>query len=258
MLFTIIIATFFVGLVSLVGILLITKKTGEQKNFRSLISLAAGSLLAVAFLDLLPEAMEAADGVFEAHDISAVVLLSVLVFFLLERILHWHHCSDEFNLDIHGHHQKTAVFLNLIGDAVHNIIDGFLIAGAFLLDFNVGVTVTLAVILHEIPQEISDFGVLLYGGLSRGQAGGANILVALTAVIGAIVFYFFGGIFGHLIPIMAAVAVGNFIYLAMADLIPELLHENNRRKVILHTAWVFIGAALIYGVTIFLPHAPVA
>src|SRR3989338_175756 len=113
MLFTIIIATFFVGLVSLVCILLIIKKTGEQKNFRSLISLAAGSLLAVAFLDLLPEAMAEAEGVFEPHDISAVVLLSVLVFFLLERILHWHHCSDEFDSNIHDHHKTTAVFLNL-------------------------------------------------------------------------------------------------------------------------------------------------
>ena len=252
MLLPIIIATILVSLVSLIGILLIFRNNAKRFSLKSLISLAAGSLLAVAFLDLLPEAIEEAEGVFEPRFISGVILLSILAFFLLERILHWHHCSDDLRDHIEEKH--GIIFLNLIGDALHNIIDGFLIAASFLLDFNTGVLVTIAVILHEIPQEIFDFSVLLYGGLNKIKAIFFNVLVATTAIGGAVIFYFFGENFERLIPVMVAVAVGNFIYLSVADLIPELYHEKNRNLIVIHSIWLLVGVAIIYLITLVLPN----
>jgi zinc and cadmium transporter len=175
---------------------------------------------------------------------------------LFERVLHWHHCADEFHphLHEHDHARKGLIALNLFGDSLHNFIDGFLVAGAFMLDFGTGVTVTIAVILHEIPQEISDFGILLYGGLSRARALAYNFLTALTAVLGAVIFYLFGTSFAMAIPVMGAIAAGNFVYLAIADLIPELYNEKNRTKIFIHTLWLLVGVALIYAVTVFVPH----
>lgn len=253
---TIIIATVVISLIALISILFIFRKDKTPSSFRPLISLAAGSLLAVSFLDLLPEAIEASEGIFEPHLISGLVLISILIFFIFERTLHWHHCSDPLHPEhSHRHHQKSLIYLNLTGDAIHNFIDGFLVAGAFLLDFQVGLSVTAAVILHEIPQEISDFGVLLYAGLSRGRAIVYNLAVALTAVIGAITFYFLGESFEIIIPLMAAVAAGNFIYLATADLIPELHHETKRSKIVSHSVWLLIGVLMIYTVGTLIPHS---
>src|SRR3989338_973333 len=206
MLLSIVIATVSVSLVSLVGILLIFRNKTTGPSFKTLISLAAGALLATAFLDLLPEAIEAAEGIFEPHFISAVILLTILGFFILERIFYWHHCSDHRPEHIQARH--SIILLNLVGDGLHNLLDGFLIAASFLLDFNTGVLVTVAVILHEIPQEIFDFSILLYGGLSKIKAIFFNLLVATTAIGGAVIFYFFGESFEHLIPVMVAVAVG--------------------------------------------------
>ncbi len=254
MLLIIIGATIIISLIALIGILLIFRKEQPSSNFRPLISLAAGSLLAVAFLDLVPEAIEETAGLFEPNLISGLILVSILVFFLFERTLHWHHCSDPYHPDKHRHDKKSLIYLNLTGDAIHNFIDGVLVAGAFLLDFQVGLTVTLAVILHEIPQEISDFGVLLYAGLSRNRAIIYNLGVALMAVMGAVTFYFLGENFKNIIPLMAAVAAGNFIYLATADLIPELHNETIRYKIVVHSVWLLVGVILIYAVGVLIPH----
>ena len=253
MLTTIIFATVTISLVSITGIAILFRRELDHRKLRPLISLAAGALLAVAFLDLLPEAIE--ESSLEPHLIFGVTLGSILVFFLFERILHWHHCSESIHeADGGGQPRSHLAYLNLVGDAVHNLIDGFLVACAFLLDVHTGVVVTLAVIFHEIPQEISDFGVLLYAGWSKSRALLANFLVALTAVIGAVAFYFFGGHIEAAVPLMAAVAAGNFIYLAAADLIPELHHETRRRNVVLHTLWLLGGVAVIYLTILLVPH----
>ena len=256
MLFNIILATVIISAISLAGIIFFFRRPFSPKQLRPLISLAAGTLLGLAFLDILPEAIEEAEGVFEPHLITLVVLLSILGFFLFERVWHWHHCSDEIEgHEHHAHSHKSVAYLNLLGDGVHNLIDGFMIAGAFLLDIRVGIATTIAVALHEIPQEVADFSILMHGGFSRLQAIGANLLVALTAIIGAIGFYFCGSSVESVVPIMAAIAAGNFIYLAMSDLIPELHHETNRTDVVLHTLWLFAGVAVIYLITILLPHS---
>lgn len=238
----IIIATVAVSLISLLGVLLFFKKENNMEIIRSLVSLAAGSMLAVSFLDLLPEALEESNT--EPHYILGVTLLSILLFFVFERILHWHHCHDEFHHELQ--HKKHFAYLNLTGDAIHNLIDGALIAGAFMLNTEAGIMVALAVVLHEIPQEISDFGVLLYAGLTRTKAILFNLYVGIVAVIGAVLFYFFGSMFETAIPFMAAIAAGNFIYLATADIMPELYHEKKRINIVLHTAWLIVGVIVIY------------
>src|SRR3989344_7209922 len=211
MLFNIIVATMSVGLISLVGVLVIFRGQIHERFLKVLVSLAAGTLLGAAFLDLLPEAIEESE--FEPHVMTSIALASVLAFFLLERFLHWHHCRDaEHNGEIvraKSGLKRHVVFTNLFGDALHNLIDGFVIAAAFLIDVQTGVVATVAVIVHEIPQEIADFGVLLYAGLTRTRALLSNFVIALTAVGGALAFYYFGTRVAQLIPLMTAFAAGN-------------------------------------------------
>ena len=250
----IIIATVLISLISLVGVILIFNKKERPEFLTSLVSLAAGSLLAVSLLDLLPEAV--AESSFEPRLIFGTVLLSMLFFFLFERVLHWHHCYDQYHHHYHPAEtqKKHLIYFNLLGDSVHNLIDGFLVAGAFMLNWQTGLTVALAVVLHEIPQEIADFGVLLYAGLTKIKAIFYNLLVAAVAIAGAIIFYFFGTTFELLIPIMAAFSAGNFLYLATADLIPELHHETNPQKVIAHSVWLVVGIIIIFLASRLLPH----
>ncbi len=248
----IIIATLLVSAISFAGIFVVYRKTVLQDGtFKLLISLAAGALLAVSFLDLLPEAVEA---VSDPAPIFATVLVSFLLFFILEKYLHWHHCRCD-NCGPNDQETKDSmVITNLVGDSIHNLMDGFLIATTFMLDVRVGMITTFAVVIHEIPQEIADFGVLLYAGLSKRKAIFINFLFALTAVVGGIAFFFFGRSFAHLIPFMAAFAAGNFLYLATSDLIPELHHEKDPKRVLQHTIWLLAGVAIIYLVTIVTPH----
>ena len=253
MLVYIILATVLVSLISFVGILVIFKKQNKKDFLKAVISVAAGALLTVAFLNMLPEAIES--GLFDVHTIFTVVLISVVFFFLLERVFHWHHCHCEDHGRPCAEHKKKLAVINIIGDGIHNFVDGALIASAFLFDFKAGILVTFAVILHEIPQEISDFGVLLYAGLTKARAIIYNLLTALIAVIGAIVFYNFGTSVEKVIPVMLAFAAGNFIYLATADLIPEIHHEENHKKIFIHSVWLVMGVLLMYSVSQFLPHS---
>jgi len=244
MLFNIVLATIIVGLVSFIGIVVIFNDKKNPRVIKALISLSAGSLLAVAFLDLLPEAIENSSA--SPGFLLGVTLLSIIIFFVFERAIHWHHCHCEEHGIPASKEKKSLIYINLTGDAIHNLIDGFLIAAAFMIDAKLGVVVTLAVILHEIPQEIADFGVLLYAGLSRVKALTYNFFIALTAIGGALLFYFFGSSFESAIPIMAAFAAGNFIYLATADIIPELHHESKTKNIVANSIWLIVGALVIF------------
>ena len=252
MLLKIILATLIVSLISLTGILILFKRKNKASFLKSLISLAAGTLLGVSFFELLPEAIETE--LFEPHLIFAVVLMSILFFFLLERVFHWHHCRCEEHGQPNSNDKSDIIVINLIGDSIHNFVDGVLIASAFLLDFHSGILVTIAVILHEIPQEISDFGVLLYAGLSKSKAIIYNLLTAMVAIIGAMVFYFFGNAVSSLVPLAIAFAAGNFIYLSTADLIPELHHENKQKNIFYHSLWLLLGVAMVYFAGQIIPH----
>ena len=255
MLLPIILATLLIGLISLAGVIIIFNRKVKPEFLKSLISLAAGSLLAVSFLDLLPEALEQSN--FKPQLIFGITLVSILFFFLFERVLHWHHCRCELQGLPCGQNRdkKNLIYLNLSGDGIHNLVDGFLVASAFMLDFRTGIVVTLAVVIHEIPQEISDFGILLYAGLNKIRALAYNFFVALTAIFGAIVFYYFGSNFEPAVPLMVAFAAGNFIYLATADLMPELHQEKDPKKIIQHSFWLIIGVIIIYLVGWIAPHS---
>ena len=252
MLIKIILASLFVSLISLSGILLLFKKENKASFLKGLISLAAGALLGVSFFELLPEAVETSS--FEPHLVFTVVLISILFFFLLERVFHWHHCRCEEHGEPSSDDKSDIIAINLIGDSIHNFVDGALIASAFLLDTHSGILVTAAVILHEIPQEISDFGVLLYAGLSKKKAIIYNLASAMIAVVGALVFYFCGNFIEGFIPLAIAFAAGNFIYLSTADLIPELHHENKQKNIFYHSLWLLIGVAVVYLAGQIIPH----
>ncbi len=250
MLFSIILATIIIGLISLIGVVLIFGREKNLNLLKSLISLAAGTLLAATFFDLLPEAIKESGNKIDL--VLGITLISILFFFLLEKVVHWHHCHCEECGRQPSPNKKSLIYINLTGDAIHNLIDGFLVASSFMLDWQTGLLVTLAVILHEIPQEISDFGVLLYAGLTKIKALIYNFFVALTAVAGAVAFYFFGSQFEFVIPLMVAFAAGNFIYLATADLIPELHHETDSKKIFSNSVWLIFGVVIIFLLTRFL------
>ena len=235
-------ATLFVSLVSLVGVLTLFKKFQQGNWLRRFIGLAVGTLLGLAFFDLLPEAVEAFE---DPHQLFAIILASIFGFFVIEKIVHHHHCRCEQN-EKHAHKKPHLIINNLIGDGLHNFIDGTIIAGAFLTDFQLGLATTLAVALHEIPQELSDFSILIYSGLSKTKAITYNLLLALSSVAGAGAVFLLASRVEQIVPVLLAIAAGNFTYLAMADLIPELQEEDNGRRVLEQLFWVGLGIAIIF------------
>ncbi len=210
-----------VSLISLTGIIFIGLKESLIKQLLMvLVGFSSGTLLGSAFLDLLPEAIEVA-----ANAITPFyyVILGIVAFFAMEKFLHWRHCHEE-ECPVH-----MFAYLNLIGDGIHNFIDGMIIAATFLVSFDLGFATTLAVIFHEIPQEIGDFGVLIYGGFSKKKALTYNFISALTAILGAITTYFLAYL-QSIEVLLVPFAAGGFIYIAATDLMPEL-HKKSQIKV---------------------------
>lgn len=216
-----------VSLFSLVGVLAISLRQDKLNRALSfLIPLAVGALLGDAFFHLIPEAFAR----MEDHAmISLLLFLGVISFFFLEKFLRWHnHSVSEVTLDQHDS-PKHLGHLVLISDSFHNFIDGVIIAASFLVNVHVGVATTLAVILHEIPQEFGDFGVLIYAGYKRKTALFYNFLSALTAVAGAVLMVVLGSLPEGLVQGVVPFAAGIFIYIAGSDLVPELhKHEKNK------------------------------
>jgi len=211
-------STFLVSAISIIGILfLVLRKKLLDKISLMLVSFASGSLLGGAFLHLIPEALSPYD-----ESVFIVILVGIFVFFLLEKSL-WKHCHEK-ECPVH-----PFAYLNLFGDGLHNFIDGLIIAASFLASIPLGTAATIAVISHEVPQEIGDFGILVYGGLSKNKALFYNFLTAITALVGATLMYVLY-VFSPFIPNVAyllAFAAGSFIYIATTDLIPELRKERN-------------------------------
>ena len=221
---------------SLVGSLFLLLRQNITEAFSNkLISFAAGALIAAAFVDLLPEASKLA----QDADIFMPAFLGFLSFFFAEkyiRLFHYHH----------GHGEKPSTFLVLAGDGVHNFVDGVTIAVAFLASIPLGITATIAVAAHEIPQEIADMGVLLANGLSKTRALFFNFLSAATALLGAIIAFFVAGQIEKYLYLFLAIAAGLFIYIAASDLIPEL-HEKSRGKRDFGSILIFVlGILTIY------------
>ncbi|MBN1503280.1 ZIP family metal transporter [Candidatus Woesearchaeota archaeon] len=217
---------------SVVGIFFIAvNRKIFQRIILSLVGFSAGALIGGAFLHLIPEAI----GDCDCNYIFFYVILGIALFFLLERILHWHHCHEGV-CDVH-----TFTYMNLFGDGLHNFIDGLVILTAFKLSYSLGLTTTLMVITHELPQEIGDYAVLIHGGFSRVKALSYNFLSALTAILGALVGYFLFPLIGKLSEFLLPFAAGGFIYIAMSDLVPELHKEKDLSKSLVHFGLFSLG-----------------
>lgn len=252
MLLNIILATVAVGIISFIGILVIYDKQ-SKKLIKTVIALAAGALLGATFFGIIPELFSSHhnESGFSISTLSLIILGAIIFFFLIEKYFHWHHCQCD---DPHHQHKKKPLgYINLVGDGLHNFVDGILIATSFMINPSLGVVTTVVIALHEIPQEIADFGILIYSGFSRVKALWWNFVSAMTAVIGGVLAYFLGTTIETVIPIFLSVAAGAFLYLSMSDIIPELHHETDQKQVALQAVWLIVGVLLIVGVGILLP-----
>jgi zinc and cadmium transporter len=209
-----------VSAVSLVGVITLLIKMKKLNNIMIyLVSFSVGALFGDVFIHLLPEAFSSSQN---TTLIGIYVLCGILFSFMVEKFIHWRHCHTPESRE---HHHSFA-YMSLVGDSVHNFIDGLIIAGAYFVSIPVGIATTIAVVLHEIPQELGDFAVLIHGGFSKWKALLFNFLTALTAIVGAIIGLIIGStesMFTFLIPF----AAGNLIYIAGTDLIPQLHEDSN-------------------------------
>jgi zinc and cadmium transporter len=229
-----------VSLFSLIGaILLAFSHAGLKRLMMYLVSFSTGALLGNVFIHILPELTQ------EPIDTQLLFLLVLVGFmgsFVIERFVHWRHCHSP-DCDAHAHPMG---YLMLIGDSVHNFLDGILIAVAYLVSIPIGITTTIAVLLHEIPQELGDFAILLHSGFSRAKALLFNFLSAVMSVFGAILVLLLSaniqGIEIYLLPL----AAGNFLYIAGSDLIPELHREQKPLRMLLQMGWMIAGILVMY------------
>ena len=224
------------SLVSFIGGLLAIFNAAKVRRISHfIVSFAVGALLAVAFLDLIPEAV----GLGSLEGVMLFVLLGMLVFFLLEKFIFWYHCHDG-ECPVH-----TYSYLILWGDFLHNFVDGIILALTFLVDLRLGLMATIAIVLHEIPQEIGDFGVLIHGGFSRAKALFYNFLSATSVIFGAILTYAVGDILEPFLSPGLALTAGAFIYLAAVDLMPELHESTKLSHTLAQIFFIFAGALLV-------------
>lgn len=228
--------------------LLLPEKT-RSRVLPHAVSFAIGAMLSAALLGLLPHALEGAqDGNYRG--IMATVLFGLFGFFLLEKLVLWRHCHNEtcevHQPDTHSHTHQAAGTLIMIGDSVHNFIDGILIAAAFLTDIHLGVVTALAVAAHEIPQEVGDFAVLLHSGFSTSRAFLFNMLSSLTTIVGGVLAYYSLNALQPVLPYVLAVAASSFIYVAVADLIPGLHRRAEFSATVKQILLIGAGVGLIY------------
>jgi len=232
-------SVFVVSLVSFVGIFTLALSTKKLNNILIyLVSFSTGALFGDAFIHLLPES-------YQRNGFGLIVPLSalsgILVFFVLEKIIHWRHSHVvEEKKKVH-----SFAYMSLFGDGLHNFIDGLIIAASYIVSIPVGLATTTAVIMHEIPQEVGDFGILVHGGFSRFRALTVNFLTALTAILGAIVALWLSGIVANLANILLPLAAGGFVYVAGSDLIPELHKELNIKRSLLQIAFITAGILIM-------------
>ncbi|MGE0114841.1 MAG: ZIP family metal transporter [Steroidobacteraceae bacterium] len=251
-----------------------------------LVSFAIGALLAAALLDLLPEAIEKG-GVARSGQIGLTLLIGLMIFFVLEKLVLWRHCHHDsceahpveeplrlgrlqplghahvphrahahelLVLSPEQHRHAASGWMILFGDGFHNLLDGVLIAAAFMTDVHLGVVTSLAVMVHEIPQEVGDLAILLHGGMSRNKALWLNLLTSLTSVIGGVVAYFALGAALSVLPYAITLAAASFIYIAVADLIPGLHKRVDAESGIQQFLLISLGVLLIYGLEAVLHH----
>jgi zinc and cadmium transporter len=233
-----------VSLIGIVGVLFSEKRKGSVIIF--LVSFSAGALLGDAFIHLLPEAFEKYGF---GLNISLYILLGIFIFFILEKFVHWRHCHMSGECDIHEHshrHPHSLAIMNLVGDGFHNMIDGMIIGASYLLSVPIGIATTVAVVLHEVPQELGDFAVLIHSGLSKKKAILLNFMSALLAVLGAAIALVASSYITNINAILIPVTAGGFIYIAGTDLIPELHKSNETTISLLQLLGLILGVGIMF------------
>ncbi len=227
--------TFINGVIALGGaITLLISKRNLQKTLLLLVSFSIGGLLGGVIFHLLPEAL----GELTPLKTIAITVTGIITFYLIEKYLHWHHCHKG-KCDVHPYTN-----LILFGDAIHNFIDGLIIASSFLINIPFGILTSMLIILHELPQELGDFGVLVYGGLSKRKALIYNFISQLTAVLGGIVGYYFLEAHNYTIYLLPF-AAGGFLYIAINDLAPEVFKKEKAIKKLPHIIAIILGLVIM-------------
>lgn len=240
MLLTIIIAALAESAASFAGGALVIFRESLARVFaHRVLGFAIGALIGVSFFDIIPQAVKDL-GIKSAF---LYVVFGILLFFIFERMLLWYHCHGR-ECDVH-----TYTYLILFGDAVHNFIDGVILALAFLVSVPLGIATTVAVVLHEIPQEVADFGLLMRGGYGRGRALVYNFLISLATLLGALTAYWSGSAVERILPYALALVGGNFLYIALTDLLPEVHEPADFGHFLSQLALMVGGGAVIYLIT---------
>jgi len=227
----------FVSLLSLIGaVFLVFNRATRETFIHYTLALSSGILLGAVFFDLIPESYSAI-----GEQTYVWVIVGMVSFFILEKVIHWTHHVEGDDCP-----EKPVAYLALVGDGLHNFLDGLIIGVAYIAGIPLGITTTLAVIAHEIPHELGDFSILLYGGLKPKKALLLNLLSALTAVLGTILVLLFSGTLISVSPYVIGFAAGNFLYIAASDLIPELHTKQTVTASVLQTVFIISGASIMY------------
>lgn len=234
-----ILSVFIVSLISLVGVFTLYINTVRLRHFLLLmVSFAAGAMIGDAFIHLLPEAIARTSNV---RTVSVGVLIGIVVFFTLEKFLFWRHCHTPTT----EQHPHPVGLMNLISDGVHNFLDGVIIAASYLVSIPLGIATTVAVVLHEIPQEVGDFGILLHAGYTRQRALFFNFLTACLAILGVVITLIIGQRVESFVQILVPFTLGGFIYIAAADLLPEIHSEEHTGRSVLQFLCFILGILIM-------------
>lgn len=243
-------AVVFVSVLSLIGIsLLFLKDAWLKKIVLILIGVSVGSLFGDVFVHLLPEAYETDSTITP----SIGILLGIIIFFILEKFIHWRHSHGDDVVESFQEHEgekcekvQPVGYMVLFGDGVHNFIDGVIIAASFLAGPQIGIATTIAVVLHEIPQELGHFAILIHSGFSKWKALFYNFLSALTAVFGAVITLLFASSIEASIPFLLALAAGGFIYIAGSDLVPQLHKKTGMKESLIQLVSILFGVGFMF------------
>jgi zinc and cadmium transporter len=232
-------SVFLVSCISLIGLPTFSiKEETLKKILLYFVSFSVGGLLGDAFIHLLPESIKLNNEL----SLASYILLGIIISFIVEKFVQWRHCHIPTSIK----HPHPFAVMNMIGDSVHNFIDGLIIGASYLTSIQLGIATTIAVILHEIPQEIGDFGVLIHGGFKKKKALFMNFVTALTAVIGTVTSLIIGSYVENLTGFLLPFAIGSFVYIASSDLIPELHKETKPIKSFVQLVMLLVGIGIMY------------
>ena len=245
-----IISVIIVSLITIIAAIPIyLKKKISQKHLVILLSISVGSLLGSVFIHFIPQIYK------HEHKLESAlfIILGFVVFFILEKLIHWHHSKKcEKGECGHGHAYHLAP-LNLIGDGIHNFLDGMVIAGSYIVSIPLGIAATTSIIFHELPQEIADFGILIYSGMNKTKALLFNFLSGLTAILRTILGLFLAGKSGSYSEFIIPFAAGNFLYIAASNLVPELHRHCKLWDTVAHIIAIAFGVSIMVAVSLFFP-----